>query len=96
MLAHQPIITKVIKLKSDTVKRLDRLGVSRERSPHWLMKEAINRYLDEEEYNEQLKQETLNRWQEAECGKVVNHQAVSDWLDTWGTDSEQKRPPCGS
>ena len=63
MLAHQPMITKVVKLESDIKERLDRLGSSRDRSPHWLMKEAITRYLDEEEYNEQLKQETLGRWQ---------------------------------
>ncbi len=96
MLAHQPTITKVVKLENDIKERLDRLADSKHRSPHWLMKDAITRYLDEEEYNEQLKQETLSRWQEAESGKIVGHQAVSDWLDTWGTDSEQKRPLCGS
>lgn len=96
MLAHQSMITKVVKLENDIKERLDRLGESKQRSPHWLMKEAITRYLDEEEYNEQLRQETLNRWQEAESGKIVSHQAVCDWLDTWGTDSEQKRPVCGS
>ena len=44
--------------------------------------------------SEQLNRETLARWQEAEQGKVVSDQAVSKWLDTWGTD-KKKRPPCG-
>jgi hypothetical protein len=39
------------------------------------MKEAIVRYL-EEERDEQLKQETLARWQEVENRKVVSHQAM--------------------
>src|SRR5438034_2063840 len=40
------------------------------------------------EDNEQVNQETLARWQEQ--GKVVSHQAVSQWLDTWGTDDEDE------
>lgn len=87
--------SKVVKLDIDTRNRLKRLGQIKDRSPHWLMKEAITRYLEQEEYNEQLKQETLARWYEAEQGKVVSHQAVVEWLDTWGTDKESDRPPCG-
>jgi predicted transcriptional regulator len=94
MPANHPI-PKVVKLDSDIRDRLERLGKIKHRSPHWLMKEAITRYLEQEEYSEQLNQETLARWQEAEQGKVVSHQAVRKWLDTWGTDEESNRPPCG-
>ncbi len=95
MSVHQHTITKVVKLDPNIKERLDRLGEAKNRSPHWLMKDAILRYLEEEELNEQLKQETLARWQEAESGKTVSHKAVSRWLDTWGTETESKRPPCG-
>ena len=88
-------IPKVVKLDPAIRDRLERLGEAKHRSPHWLMKEAITRYLEQEEYNEQLSRETLARWQEAESGKVISHHAVSKWLDTWGTDEENDRPPCG-
>lgn len=91
--AHQ--VPKVVKLDSEIRDRLERLGEVKHRSVHWLMKEAITRYLEQEEYSEQLNRETLARWQEAEQGKVVNHQAMSKWLDTWGTNEESDRPPCG-
>jgi predicted transcriptional regulator len=94
MPASHPI-PKVVKLDPEIRDRLERLGDLKHRSPHWLMKEAITRYLEQEEYYEQLNQETLTRWKEAEQGKVVSHQAVSKWLDTWGTDEESDRPPCG-
>ncbi len=94
MPANHPI-PKVVKLDPEIRDRLERLGEAKHRSTHWLMKEAINRYLEQEEYNEQLNRETLARWQEAEQGKVVSHQAVGKWLDTWGTDEESDRPPCG-
>ena len=90
------LIPKVVKLDSNIRDRLEHLSKVKDRSAHWLMKEAITRYLEQEEYNEQLNQETLARWQEAEQGKLVSHQAVSQWLDTWGTDEESDRPPCGS
>jgi predicted transcriptional regulator len=88
-------IPKVVKLDPEIRDRLERLGEVKRRSAHWLMKEAITRYLEQEEYKEQLNRETLARWQEAEQGKVASHQAVSKWLDTWGTDEECARPPCG-
>lgn len=88
-------IPKVVKLDPEIRDRLERLSEIKHRSAHWLMKEAITRYLEQEEYNEQLNRETLARWQEAEQGKVVSHQAVSKWLDTWGTDEDSDRPPCG-
>jgi predicted transcriptional regulator len=94
MPANHPI-PKVVKLDPDIRDRLERLGEIKHRTSHWLMKEAITRYLEQEEYSEQLNQETLARWQEAEQGKTVSHQAVSKWLDTWGTDEESNRPPCG-
>ncbi len=96
MSADRQIVTKVVKLDIGIKDRLDRLGQTKHRSPHWLMKEAITRYIEEEELKEQLIQETLTRWQEAETGKTVSHQSVSQWLDTWGTDKETQRPPCGS
>lgn len=85
-------IPKVVKLDPAIKDRLERLGEIKHRSVHWLMKEAITHYVEQEEFNEQLNQETIARWQEAEQGKIVSHQAVSKWLDTWGTDEESDRP----
>ncbi len=98
MPTHRPprLIPKVVKLDPPIRDRLERLGLIKHRSAHFLMKEAIIRYLEQEEYNEQLNQETLTRWQEAEKGKVISHQAMTKWLDTWGTDDEDGKPPCGS
>ena len=45
-----------------------------------------------EEAAEQLKQETLKRWAEAERHQVVENDSVIAWLNTWGTDHEHTRP----
>jgi predicted transcriptional regulator len=91
-----PTTTVAVKLEHEIKERLQKLGQLKHRSAHWLMKQAITAYLEYEEQAEQLKQETLARWQEAESGKIVSHEAVSAWLDTWGTENEIGRPTCGS
>lgn len=85
-----------VKLPPELKLRLKTLGEFKKRSIHWLMKDAIERYIEEEEHTEKLKQETLSRWHEAELDKVVSDEAVTAWLDTWGSDEEGKRPLCGS
>jgi predicted transcriptional regulator len=89
-------IPKVVKIDPLIRDRLEKLSALKHRSIHWLMKEAILYYLAQEEYKEQLKQETLLRWQEAEQNRIVSHEVVIEWLDTWGADEKKSRPPCES
>ncbi len=55
--------TQGIRLDDMTSQRLKELAAQRDRTPHWLMKEAIARYLDSEERYEQEKAEDMARWE---------------------------------
>jgi predicted transcriptional regulator len=81
-----------IKLDADTKDKLNRLSKAKARSPHWLMKKAIDNYVEKEEAQEKLRQETLARWTEAELDKVVSNDEVVSWLESWGTKEEKERP----
>jgi len=82
-----------IKLASTERERLKKLGEQKQRSSHWLAKEAISQYLDREEAAERFRQETMDRWEEYQAtGKSVPNDAVMAWLDSWGTDYEHKAP----
>lgn len=85
-----------IKLPQQDRDRLQQLGVAKKRSAHWLAKEAITQFLDREEAAEQFKQESVARW-EQHCitGKSVPHDAVMQWLESWGTENEVEAPKCG-
>ena len=84
-----------VKLEPAVKMKLKRLSQLKHRTMHWLMKEAITRYVEHEEKVERLKQETLARWeQEAMRNKVVDNESVMAWLDTWGTEHETGRPSC--
>lgn len=87
-----PVTPVAIKMDKTLKERLEKLGALKQRSVHWLMKDAINSYVDTQEEAEKLKQETLRRWEEACEGNIVQNDTVLKWLDTWGTDKEKERP----
>lgn len=85
--------SKAVKLDDEVYARLKALADARQRSPHWLMKEAIHQFLDREEEADHIRQETMKRWERFESnGEAVEHETVEAWLKTWGTDQEGKCP----
>ncbi len=85
--------TMGVKLDEETRTRLKTLGKSRDRTPHWLMKKAINDFLDQEEALEKRNVEAdaaLKSYQET--GEYVSHDNMENWLETWGTDKESVCP----
>jgi len=84
-----------IKLDPEMKSRLDRLANIRRRSRHWIMQEAIQRYLDQEEARESFKQEALEAWRDyRETGHHLSLEQTTDWLDTWGSEEETEAPEC--
>ncbi|HJN46759.1 MAG TPA: hypothetical protein QF572_21555 [Vicinamibacterales bacterium] len=71
-----------VKLDQDTRDRLRRIGYAKDRSTHWMMKEAIARYLDVEERYEQEKAEDEARWQRyVDTGQAIPHTAVKKRIE---------------
>lgn len=80
----------------DTLKgRVQRLANQRRRSPHWLMLEAIQQYVEREEARESFKQEALASWAAyRETGRHLTGADVRDWLNSWGNADEKPMPEC--
>lgn len=84
-----------IKIDEALKSRIRKLAYSRQRSPHWIMREAIQEYVDREEARESFKQEALLSWQRyQETGRHITGQEARDWLNTWGTEDEEEPPSC--
>lgn len=84
-----------VKLDDDEQERLKTLAELRDRSPHYLMREAIRQYLDREESRESFKREALQAWRDyTETGLHATGEEVDDWLGRWGTEAETKAPDC--
>ncbi|MFA5241485.1 MAG: CopG family ribbon-helix-helix protein [Sulfuricella sp.] len=84
-----------IKIDPETKERVKRLADARHRTPHWLMREAIQQYVEREEKREAFQQDAINAWQEyQETGLHVTGDEVIAWLDTWGEENEKPAPLC--
>lgn len=69
-----------IRLDDATQARLKKLGAQRDRSPHYLMKEAITAWLAQEEAVEAEKALLQERWQAfAITGEAIAHDDIKAW-----------------
>ena len=48
-----------VKLDTKTKERVQRLAALRRRSPHWVLREAVEQYVEREEKREQFRQDAL-------------------------------------
>ena len=84
-----------IKIDDELKGRVQRLAGLRQRSPRWIMREAIAQYVEREEAREAFKQEALASWAAyRETGRHLTGQEVRAWLNTWGDEAETELPEC--
>lgn len=87
--------TVSVKLGDAMRDRIRHLAEARDRTPHWVMRQAIEQYVEREEKREAFRQDTLKAWTEyQESGLHVTGDEVLAWLDTWGDDNEKAAPIC--
>lgn len=84
-----------VKIDDELKSRVQRLAESRRRSPHWIMREAIEQYVDREEARASLRAEAQDSWPAyRETGLHLTGQEVRDWLRGRGTGEETEIPAC--
>ena len=84
-----------VKIDEELKNRIQRLADLRQRSAHWIMREAIAEYVAREEGRESFKQEAMASWSAyQETGRHLKVNEVNSWLKTWGTERESAVPKC--
>ncbi|WP_442578094.1 CopG family ribbon-helix-helix protein [Mesorhizobium sp. ASY16-5R] len=84
-----------VKIDDELKTRVQQVASQKQRSAHWVMREAIRQYVEREETRESFKQEALASWAEyKETGRHLTGEEVSRWLRTWGTEHETPVPEC--
>ena len=56
------------------------MAEARNRTAHWLMREAITQYVDREEKRESFRQDTLKAWEEY---RTTGNHVSADEADAW-------------
>lgn len=82
-----------VRLDDELESRLTALAERTRRSKSHHAKEALARYIKEEEDKEQADSESLSRWEAyKENGESISNQSVINWLDDWGSEQELPCP----
>ncbi len=84
-----------VKLDTKTKKRVQRLAALRCRSPHWVLREAVEQYVDREEKREKFRQDALAAWDHYQAtGKHVTAAEADKWLAKLEAGKDAPPPTC--
>jgi predicted transcriptional regulator len=87
--------TTSLKLDTATKERIHRLASARRRSPHWVMREAVEQYLEREEKREHLRHDALAAWAEYQTTGLHLTAAEADaWLAKLEAGKRAVAPKC--
>lgn len=82
-----------VRLDEQLESRLNVLAKKTQRSKSFLAKQALIRFIEEEERKQRENDLTLARWQEyQETGEEIDQQSVDQWLNSWGSEKETTCP----
>lgn len=77
--------------------RIQHLANARRRSAHWIMREAIQQYVEREEQREAFKQDAMRAWNQYQAtGQHVTAEDADAWLAKLENGEDVDPPKCQS
>ncbi len=87
--------TTSLKLDGAMKERVQRLASARRRSAHWIMREAVEQYVEREEKRERLRQDALAAWAGYRTtGLHVTAAEADAWLARLEAGKDAAVPKC--
>jgi predicted transcriptional regulator len=87
--------TTTLKLDADLKDRVRRLAAARRRTPHWILREAVEQYVGREEQREQFRQDALTAWSDYQAnGLHVTAEEADAWLAKLEAGEDAEAPLC--
>jgi predicted transcriptional regulator len=84
-----------IKLDDELKKRIQYLAGVRQRTSHWIMREAITQYVEREEKRESFKQEAILAWENyQQTGLHLKGEEADIWLAKLEAGEDTEPPKC--
>ncbi len=78
-----------LRISSEMKEKLERISSDTKRPVSDIAEEALSEYLLQQEMEAKALDEAIER---ADRGDFVSHDAVADWLRTWGSADEKAAP----
>jgi predicted transcriptional regulator len=84
-----------LKIDDELKSRVQHLASLRDRSPHWIMREAIKQYVEREEARESFKQDAIRAWENYQAsGLHVTQDEADAWLAQLEAGKDAEPPKC--
>jgi predicted transcriptional regulator len=84
-----------VKIDDALKDRVQLLASSRQRSPHWIMREAIVRYVEQEEARESVKAAAIAAWESYQStGLHATFEEADAWLAKLELGEKAVQPDC--
>ncbi|MCL2830344.1 MAG: ribbon-helix-helix protein, CopG family [Betaproteobacteria bacterium] len=84
-----------VKLEEEMRNRIKSLADARDRTTHWLMREAIQQYVEREEKREAFRQEGIRAWNEYQAtGLHLTSGEADAWLGQLESGQDAEPPEC--
>ena len=87
--------TTSLKLDTELKARIQRLAAARRRSPHWIMREAVEQFVAREEKRESFRQDALAAWAHYQStGLHATAEEADAWLAKLEAGEDTEAPTC--
>lgn len=84
-----------VKIEDGLKERIHNLANARQRSSHWIMRQAIQEYVEREEKREQFHQDAIHSWEKYQAdGLHVTHAEVEQWFAQLEAGEDVEMPKC--
>ncbi len=84
-----------VKLDTSTLERMKRVGIARDRSTHWMLREAVQQYLDREEKSAALRDAGHKAWAHYQAtGLHLTEEEADGWLEALEAGGDVAPPKC--
>lgn len=91
---HQPshpAVTLSVRIQPEARDQLELLAHATGRTKSYLAAEAIEHYLSVQTWQVKAIEKSLHK-ANSKTAKFIDHQQVTDWLNSWGSEEEQEAP----
>lgn len=87
-----PTTAYVIHLDDEKAEAVNRLAARSDLTPEDVIRQAVESWVEFDEEDVRAIEEGIA---DHEAGRTVSHEAVTRWLESWGTGNELPPPKCG-
>lgn len=90
-----PVATTSLKIDAELKERVQRLASARRRTPHWILREAVEQFVTREEKREELRAAALRAWSEYQMtGRHATAEEADAWLAKLEAGEDAQAPEC--